>query len=118
MVVGLLIAQSTLNEGVGKAVYLVPDTYLAARVREEAARLGLPTAERHDAPNFLAAQTTHVTTFQKLINSQSVFGVVGSQHTSLDLGVNDGSRDRRCREYVHRGAAPGVAAELRRTAKG
>ena len=26
-VVGLLIAQSTLNERVGKAVYLAPDTY-------------------------------------------------------------------------------------------
>ena len=36
-VAGLLIAQSTLNEGIGKAVYLAPDTYLAARVREEAA---------------------------------------------------------------------------------
>ncbi|MFB9685981.1 DEAD/DEAH box helicase [Amycolatopsis plumensis] len=86
-VVGLLIAQSTLNEGVGKAVYLAPDTYLAARVREEAQRLGLPTAERHDDPNFLAARATLVTTFQKLINGQSVFGVVGGRHTPLDLGV-------------------------------
>lgn len=32
-VAGLLIAQSTLNEGVGKAVYLAPDTYLAKQVR-------------------------------------------------------------------------------------
>ena len=40
-VVGLLIAQSTINEGVGKAVYLAPDTYLATRVRAEAAQLGL-----------------------------------------------------------------------------
>ncbi|MGH3873555.1 MAG: DEAD/DEAH box helicase [Pseudonocardiaceae bacterium] len=36
-VAGLLIAQSTLNEGIGKAIYLAPDTYLARRVREEAA---------------------------------------------------------------------------------
>src|SRR5258706_13235231 len=43
-VVGLLIAQSTLNEGIGKAVYLAPDTYLAGYVRREAARLGLATA--------------------------------------------------------------------------
>ncbi|MEU5431315.1 DEAD/DEAH box helicase family protein [Streptomyces olivoreticuli] len=28
--VGLLIAQSTLNEGVGKAVYLTPDNYLVS----------------------------------------------------------------------------------------
>ena len=30
-VAGLLIAQSILNEGAGKAVYLAPDTYLAGR---------------------------------------------------------------------------------------
>ena len=40
-VAGLLIAQSTLNEDVGKAVYLAPDTYLVTRVQEEAWRLGL-----------------------------------------------------------------------------
>ncbi|MBN6040040.1 DEAD/DEAH box helicase [Amycolatopsis sp. 195334CR] len=86
-VVGLLIAQSTLNEGIGKAVYLAPDTYLAARVREEAARLGLPTAERHDAPSFLAGRAILITTFHKLINGQSVFGIAGGQRTPLDLGV-------------------------------
>src|SRR3954451_13412101 len=76
-VVGLLIAQSTINEGIGKAVYLAPDTYLAARVREEAARLGLATAEQPEDPRFLAEQAILVTTFQKLINGQSKFGVVG-----------------------------------------
>ncbi|MFI5590146.1 DEAD/DEAH box helicase [Amycolatopsis sp. NPDC051758] len=64
-VVGLLIAQNTLNEGVGKAVYLAPDNYLAARVREEAARLGLATAERHEDPAFLASRAILITTFQK-----------------------------------------------------
>lgn len=86
-VVGLLIAQSTINEGIGKAVYLAPDTYLAARVRDEAASMGLPTAERHDDPRFLAEQAILVTTFQKLINGQSLFGVVGGRHTPIDLGV-------------------------------
>ncbi len=38
--VGLLIAQSTLNEGIGKAVYLAPDKYLVRRVHEEAAAWG------------------------------------------------------------------------------
>ncbi|GAA4626971.1 DEAD/DEAH box helicase family protein [Actinoallomurus vinaceus] len=86
-VVGLLIAQSTINEGVGKAVYLAPDTYLAARVREEAARLGLATAQRHDDPSFLAERAILVTTFEKLINGQSLFGVVGGRHAPIDLGV-------------------------------
>ena len=86
-VVGLLIAQSTLNEGIGKAVYLAPDTYLAARVRDEATRLGLPTAEQPEDPRFLAEQAILVTTFQKLINGQSVFGVAGGYRTPIDLGV-------------------------------
>jgi hypothetical protein len=70
-VVGLLIAQSTLNEGVGKAIYLAPDTYLAKWVREEASRLGLATAEDPNDPAFRAQEAILVTTFQKLINGQS-----------------------------------------------
>jgi hypothetical protein len=86
-VIGLLIAQSTLNEGVGKAVYLAPDTYLAGRVRQEAARLGLATAERHDDIRFTSGRAILVTTFQKLINGLSVFGVVGGRYPTIDLGV-------------------------------
>ncbi|WP_200215620.1 DEAD/DEAH box helicase [Micromonospora coerulea] len=86
-VVGLLIAQSTLNEGLGKVVYLAPDTYLAERVREEASRLGLATADDPDDPAFRAQQAILVTTFQKLINGQSVFGVVGSWRAAIDLGL-------------------------------
>lgn len=78
-VIGLLIAQSTLNEGIGKAVYLAPDTYLAGRVRQEAGRLGLPTAERNDDIRFTSGRATLVTTFQKLIKGQSLFGVVGGR---------------------------------------
>ncbi|OLF06259.1 DEAD/DEAH box helicase [Actinophytocola xanthii] len=86
-VAGLLIAQSTLNEGVGKAVYLAPDSYLASRVRDEAARLGLQTAERHDDIRFTSGRAILVATFQKLINGQSLFGVVGGRHPTIDLGV-------------------------------
>lgn len=85
--VGLLIAQSTLNEGIGKAVYLAPDTYLAAQVRDEGAKLGLPIAERPEDVAFLSQRAILVTTFQKLINGQSVFGVVGGRHAPMDLGV-------------------------------
>ena len=86
-VAGLLIAQSTLNEGIGKAVYLAPDTYLAGRVREEAARLGLATATDPDDLAFRAQQAILVTTFQKLINGKSVFGVVGDGRDQIDLGI-------------------------------
>lgn len=86
-VAGLLIGQSTLNEGVGKAVYLAPDTYLAARVRQEAARLGLPTAENLGDPAFRAQEAILVTTFQRLVNGKSVFGVTGDGREPIDLGI-------------------------------
>lgn len=62
-VAGLLIAQSTLNEGIGTAVYLAPDTYLAARVREEASDLGLPIASDPADIRFQSGQAILVATF-------------------------------------------------------
>lgn len=86
-VAGLLIAQSTLKEGIGKVVYLAPDTYLATRVRQEAQRLGLPTAEDPNDPEFRGQQAILVTTFQKLVNGKSVFGVAGDGREPIDLGM-------------------------------
>src|SRR6185312_8066533 len=40
--VGLLILQSSLNEGVGPAVYVTPDNYLLSQVIAEATDLGIP----------------------------------------------------------------------------
>jgi hypothetical protein len=85
--VGLLIAQSTLNEGVGKAVYLTPDNYLVTQVREEAALLNVATTEDPRDPAFLTAQALLVTNYQKLINGKSVFGVVGDGKEPADLGI-------------------------------
>ena len=86
-VAGLLMAQSTLNEAIGKAVYLAPDNYLAARVRQEAAALGLATACEPDDPAFVQQRAILVTNFHKLINGKSVFGVAGDGRVPLDLGI-------------------------------
>jgi hypothetical protein len=86
-VAGLLIARSTLNEGVGKAVYLAPDTYLTGQVRAEADRLGLATTGDADDLAFRSGQAILVTTFQKLINGKSVFGVAGDGRQAIDLGI-------------------------------
>ncbi|MFF4924243.1 DEAD/DEAH box helicase [Kitasatospora sp. NPDC001261] len=86
-VAGLLIARSTLNEGVGKAVYLAPDTYLARQVRAEADRLGLATTGDPDDLAFRSGQAILVTTFHKLINGKSVFGVTGDGRQAIDLGI-------------------------------
>jgi hypothetical protein len=86
-VAGLLIAQSTLNEGLGTAVYLAPDTYLAARVREEAAGLGLATASEPTDIGYMSGHAILVTTFQRLVNGRSVFGVAGDGREPASLGV-------------------------------
>ncbi|MEU6572589.1 helicase C-terminal domain-containing protein [Streptomyces sp. NPDC046805] len=86
-VVGLLIAQSTLNEGIGKAAYLAPDNYLVKRVREEADRLGLATVDDPFDAAFRAQEAILVTNFHKLINGKSVFGVVGDDREVIDLGA-------------------------------
>ncbi|MGJ3557991.1 DEAD/DEAH box helicase [Streptomyces sp. INA 01156] len=85
--VGLLIAQSTLNEGVGKAVYLTPDNYLVKQVREEAARLSIATTDDPYDPAFTTAQAVLVTNYQKLLNGKSAFGVVGDGKEPVDLGI-------------------------------
>jgi hypothetical protein len=85
--VGLLIAQSTMNEGIGKAVYLTPDSYLVRQVRQEADRLSVATTEDPRDPAFLMAEAVLVTTYPKLINGRSVFGVLGGGTAPTELGL-------------------------------
>ena len=75
--VGLLVLQSSLNEGVAPAVYLTPDNYLAGQVRREAAELGIAATADEADPAFLAGQAILVVNVHKLINGKSVFGVGG-----------------------------------------
>ncbi len=77
-VVGLLMAQSSLNEGMGPVTYLTPDTFLARQVISQADALGIPTCESPRDLDFLAGDSVLVTTFQKLVNGRSVFGLAGS----------------------------------------
>lgn len=86
-VVGLLIAQSSLNEGVGPAVYLAPDTYLASQALVEGQALGLPVTDDFDDDEFRSSRSILVTTLQKLVNGRSVFGVTGGTRQALPLGV-------------------------------
>ncbi|NYF16032.1 hypothetical protein HDC37_000846 [Microbacterium sp. AK009] len=76
--VGLLIAQSSLNEGVSPAMYLTPDTYLAKQVVAEAELLGIPVVTKPSDPSYRAGEAILVTTFEKLINGRSTFGISGS----------------------------------------
>lgn len=84
---GLLIAQSSLNEGAGPAAYLTPDTYLAAQVTKEAEALGLAFTTDPRDDNFRSGEAILVTTFQRVVNGRSLFGVHGSGRRSLSLGT-------------------------------
>lgn len=79
-VVGLLLAQSSLNEGAGPAAYVVPDTYLVEQVLDEANALGLPVTTNARSDDFLSSSATLVCTFEKVVNGRTVFGLAGSPY--------------------------------------
>ncbi|PZT91584.1 MAG: hypothetical protein DI630_29345 [Gordonia sp. (in: high G+C Gram-positive bacteria)] len=80
--VGLLIAQSSLNEGIGPAIYLVPDTFLISQVVEAANEVGIPVCEDARDDKFLTSRSILVTTFPKLVNGRSTFGVHGYKNVT------------------------------------
>ncbi|MGW6032033.1 DEAD/DEAH box helicase [Gordonia terrae] len=84
--VGLLIGQSSLNEGVSPVVYLVPDTYLIRQVIDTAESVGIAVTNDARDEEFLAGRTILVATFEKLVNGRSVFGVRGYKPVT-DLGT-------------------------------
>jgi hypothetical protein len=84
-VVGLLCLQSSLNEGVGPAVYVAPDKYLVKQVVAEAASLGVTVTENENDPGFIAGTAILVINIKKLVNGRSVFGV-GRAGTKISIG--------------------------------
>lgn len=83
---GLLIAQSSLHEGIGPAVFLVPDKFLIQQVLDEAKDAKIPVATATNDELFLSSQAILVTTFHKLLNGRSTFGVRGVKKV-VPLGV-------------------------------
>ncbi|AEH54990.1 DEAD/DEAH box helicase family protein [Heyndrickxia coagulans] len=79
--VGLLQLQSSINEGVGPALYLCLDNQLIEQVLDDAKSLGINCVtfdESNEVPiEFLNNEAILVTTFQKLFNARSVFGILG-----------------------------------------
>lgn len=84
--VGLLILQSSLNEGVGPAVYVAPDNYLVSQVVQEARDLGIAVTEDANDAEFLSGRAILVVNVWKLINGKSVFGV-GAEGARISIGA-------------------------------
>lgn len=84
---GLLMAMSSMREGVGPVVYLVPHTYLIEQVMSEAGDACIPVTNDEEDVRYLAQQSVLVTTYHKLINGQSVFGVVDVKPAKVPVGT-------------------------------
>ncbi|WP_275344780.1 DEAD/DEAH box helicase [Enterococcus faecium] len=84
--IGLLMLFSKMNEGVGPSVYLCPDNQLVNQVVEQANFYGIPVCEisysqqskKQEIPlEFINSESILVTTFEKVFNGLSIFGVRG-----------------------------------------
>ncbi|HML50522.1 MAG TPA: helicase C-terminal domain-containing protein [Propionicimonas sp.] len=85
--VGLLIAQSLLNDGKGPVVYLTPDKYLAGQVRGEATSLGLATVADPSEVGYSNSEAILVAPFHQLFNGRSRFGVTGTYRKAAQFQV-------------------------------
>jgi superfamily II DNA or RNA helicase len=87
--VGLLIAQSLLNELHEPVLYLCPNNQLVEQTLEKAAEVGLP-AVGYGGPDldadFLNARVILVASYHALFNGLSRFGVLGSGREPVRLG--------------------------------
>lgn len=82
--VGLLLLQSSLNEGKGPALYVAPDKQLALQVIKEAETLGIDVTDDPRDPAYGACERICVVNVYKLFNGRSVFGVGSSR---IDVGT-------------------------------
>ena len=78
-IVGLLLLQSSLNEGKGPALYVAPDKQLAQQVIKEAKALGLEVSDNPRDADYAAGEKICVVNVYKLFNGKSVFGVGASK---------------------------------------
>ena len=74
-IVALMILQSCLNEGVGPALYVVPDKYLVKQVMEQASELGIKVVDSEIDLDYQRKKAILVTNIQKLVNGKIVFGL-------------------------------------------
>lgn len=84
--IGLLALQSSMEEAVFPAVYLVPDKVLQSQVMSEAAEIGIPVTDDPSDLKFLSGKSVLVAVAHKLFNGKSIFGV-GIGNRRIDIGA-------------------------------
>lgn len=86
--IGLLILQAKINAGAGPAVFVCPNKYLAAQVKFEAHKFGIPFCDfskgRGLPDEFVLGKKLLITHVQKIFNGKSIFGI---NNRSLKVGT-------------------------------
>lgn len=88
-IVGLLLLQSSLNEGKGPALYVTPDKQLSQQVIEEAEALGIEVTDNPRDAGYIAGEKVCVVNVYKLFNGRSVFGVGASKINIGTVVIDD-----------------------------
>lgn len=87
-IVGLLMLQSKLNEGIGPVLYLCPNKYLVDQTCEQAQRFGITVFNGNTGDQlpegFLGSKQIYVCTVQKLFNGLTKFGLKAA---AIRMGV-------------------------------
>lgn len=84
--IGLMLLQSSINSGIGPALFVCPDNQLVTQVMEEAALLGLDVTNDPKDTDFQSGSKICVINIYKLFNGKSVFGV-GVEGKKIDIGT-------------------------------
>lgn len=87
--VGLLLLQSSINEGKGPALYVAPDKQLSQQVVMEAEALGLEVTDDPRDADYAAGEKICVVNVYKLFNGKSVFGVGASRINIGTVVIDD-----------------------------
>ncbi|KGE73281.1 DEAD/DEAH box helicase family protein [Spirochaeta lutea] len=84
--IGLLILKSSINEGKGPAVYIVPDNFLLNQVSEEANNLGIEITTDPSSIRFRRNKSILITNVHRLFNGKSIFGI-GNEGIKIEIGT-------------------------------
>lgn len=87
--VGLLLLQSSINEGKGPALYVAPDKQLSQQVIKEAASVGIEVTDDPRDADYAAGEKICVVNVYKLFNGKSVFGVGASKINIGTVVIDD-----------------------------
>lgn len=87
--VGLLLLQSSINEGKGPALYVAPDKQLSQQVIKEAVSLGIEVTDDPRDADYAAGEKICVVNVYKLFNGKSVFGVGASKINIGTVVIDD-----------------------------